>query len=304
LESEAPVLRFEYANETSGPPIFEFTFFEPLSEMSILGLIELARSSYPMQTDFSGRPSMEGWPAHLRGAEAIASAYTAIGTLPPSDADIQRYQEIDYPKWLSALKRHLETVHNDFNDLLASVTISMLNEGSRPANNLLVEFRIDGPAVFISPEAEKGEQTPRAIARPPSPPKRKPIASLAMADWAMTKQLRASDFAAFKLPETHRVEEHDPNCFYPKDSIAATSTSTLAFECSSFRHKHVPEQFSLSIRPSKFDESEAGAVIRCTAHAENAAQVVELVAPVRFRILLGDTFERARKLVRRIPPEL
>ncbi|SAL39293.1 hypothetical protein AWB69_03883 [Caballeronia udeis] len=304
LESEAPVLHFEHANETSGPPIFEFTFFEPLDEASILRLIELAKSSYPMQTDFSGKPSMEGWPAHLRGTEAIGFAYAAIGTLPPSDADIQRYQEIDYPKWLSALERHLETVHDDFNDLLASVTISMLNDGSRPANNLLVEFSIDGSAVFISPEAEKSEPTPRAIASPPSPPKRKPIVSSVMAEWAMTRQIPAMDFTAYKLPEMHRIKERDPNCFYPKDGSTAASTSTLAFECSSFRHKHAPEQFSLSIRPTKFDASEAGAVIRCTAHAENAAQVVELVVPVRFRILLGDTFERARKLVRRIPLEL
>jgi hypothetical protein len=133
---------------------------------------------------------------------------------------------------------------------------------SRPAINLLVEFRIDGSGVFIAPESEKSEPTPKAIASPPAPPKRKPIASLTMPDWAMTRHLQVPDFAAFKLPE------------------------------------------SLSIRPTKFDESEVRAAIRCSAHAENAAQLVELVIPVRFRILIGDTLERARKLVRRITPTL
>lgn len=301
LESEAPVLRFEHANETSGPPVFEFIFFEPLDETSILSLVELAKSNYPMQTDFSGKPSMEGWPSHLRKVESLFSSYEAIGTSPPSNADIEKYQEVEYPRWLSEIEQKLRTVHNDFNDHLASVTISMLNDGNRPANNLLVEFRIDGAAVFVLHEAEKSEQTPQPIAGPPSPPKRKPIASLAMPDWAMTRPLQSRDFATFKLPAMPHFEERDPNRFYPKDSIDAASITKLAFECSSFRHKHAPEQFSLSIRPPKFDESEAGAVIRCTAHAENAAQVVELVIPVRFQILLGDTLERARKLIRRIP---
>ena len=284
----------------------EYIVYEPPSSEEVRSLIKLIADNFPKTTGFPRSDLTR------RENSTTPEIFT-----PPTEEEITKYLNRDYPDWIKACEASLSNTHNELQAAVdrLSFTIEIANEGTRPGNDTLVNieakgnFRIRPP--LLNDESEKTHREGPGLPHPPRPPQGKWSTASRTRNKAMGFDLvSASALKAFnffpKIPATpyyesiiksiSRERERDPNAVYFKPDRPSTPVEIVTLECRQWRHNtgEIPFRGEI-VFDSGVDEIQ-GALL-CEIHAENLSQPAIRQFPVRITIRSEDSTEHAQNLV-------
>ena len=193
----------------------------------------------------------------------------------PTDA-ISKYEEQDYPAWISQCQEYLGLVNRIVqHEHCPELTVTIQNSGSRPATNALVEIRASGNFSLTTPMSELKEFELIPIMERPRPPDQpQPRASISTILNSLTESSR---MALPNLNFVSRFQDHE-DFEYTADPQLATEPS-IALTCDLWRHSLEPKEFTVRLVPATTDNPITGE-ITCTVHADN------LTKPATFKLVV------------------
>jgi hypothetical protein len=229
------------------------TTYDLLPEQVVKELLAEVKELHPMATEFNKSEKD-------RLIQASAPSVMGYYYKAASEFKIQQYKETDYPQWLEKIENFFQRLHIKLErpTHLAKFSFCLSNEGTVPAENILVEFHTLGGPLLKLPMNE-GDETPGLrILPPPIPPDGKWIDRYALMD------PRSSNFdpdvIRRLMPPIVRRQERDKHAFYSRSGSSSSSTECVSFECDEFRHKVSPEIFDIVIVVPSKHRIEKGAI--------------------------------------------
>ena len=292
----------------------EYHVFQPMANNDILECIQSLKIDFPLATDFGPRIVSE-----KEGTSLFEKffATTYIYT-PAPDEEITKYKEEEYPKWIKECEQTMSRLQELTQKEISqpSFTFGIVNEGSRPANDALVNIIAEGdfricPPPFDDGGAEEDTKIDISLPPPPSPP---------IGSWARKSPLMSghtssafdlanlfSGLGSFTPPTVGRSALHgvasnnrrDPNAFYYKPNRAPTPQQSFSLECEQWRHGTNEESFSGSLFFDLDTETIAGE-LTCEVHAENLSSPVKKTFPVKVSIKRVTPADHARLLIQNL----
>ncbi|WWW36734.1 PIN domain-containing protein [Stenotrophomonas rhizophila] len=300
---------------------FSVDRFEPLMEAQIAELLVMLQSAFPEATDFGQReistrsstPGQRGIFAHFGKEEFV----------PATEGEIREYQQERYPQWISSCEKYLKDVHHKLEKRLPAprILIELINEGTRPAEDVRVAFSIRGGGLLIKLPEKVDEESAAdlvggiqmtvscgssgiALPRPPSAPKGhwKQVKAFAKVDQISSIARMVSTFDPLTSP-AHRIvgpvfqPTRDSDAFYwrsgrrPMFPLPSTELT-----CQQWRHRSIPESFEFEVVWLGGVESRKGA-IHVEIHAANLTDPVTKTIPIQVTAQVGDTWGEAQALI-------
>lgn len=272
---------------------FDITLYDDLSNPEIEKLANTVFQNNPPKTKFDRDSQIE--PLKLSPIEAQFMEWEYS---PPSNKEIKRYQNVDYPEWQVKVKKFFEHLayNKEYPSRNATIINTIDNQGGEPAENLIVEFEALGGILFQLPDdnSERKETIEEIILpAPPNPPEgnwfKKPT--------DLPRNLRHFEpaFISRNIYPTESVvplsniipPKRDKNAFYWKGGKPYERTNKWSFECDEFRHKFQPESFAIPVFVPRKNLLEKGA-IRCKVTANNLREPVIKNIPVKIKYDRGD----------------
>lgn len=269
------------------------TKYAPLTAESIDNLVEQIKATYPMQTSFDEKPS-----ARRTALSALAAASGDI-YVPPTEIEIQKYQEKEYPDWLRLVRHRLET----FSELLETEThkidfaFAVTNIGHVPADHVIVRIEAShGLALLLQPDNDGDDDDATdlfSFPRPPAAPSGtyRKWHSSAISGW-MNRSGNSMDHLFRDLPSITannlRSVKRDRHTFYWKGGKPDIAESVWELECEEFRHKVQTEEFEYQLFAGG---KPAGGTLKCTVSASNLRIPAEKVIPIKLSYVDGDTLQ-------------
>ncbi|PHS22344.1 MAG: hypothetical protein COA84_12845 [Robiginitomaculum sp.] len=116
-------------------------------------LIDDLKSRFPIQTDFSTLTK--------RASDSVLKIVgKSVSYVPPPEGEIKAYKETAYPEWVECCRGRLSELHKVFCETTNTEGIKyfMTNSGSRPAEQVRVNFRADGDIYFMRYSKEGSER--------------------------------------------------------------------------------------------------------------------------------------------------
>lgn len=273
------------------------TKYAPLAAECIDKLVEQIKAAYPMQTSFEEKPS-----SRYTGISGVAAAMADM-YVSPTEIEIKKYQEKEYPDWLSLVRHKLET----FSELLETEThridfsFAIMNIGSVPAEHVIVRIEAShGLALPLLPDVGEDEDDtsdPLTFPRPPAAPRGtyRKWHSSGISDW-MNRSGNSMDRLIRNLPPITANNQHsvkrDRHKFYWKDGRPDVAESIWELECEEFRHQVQTKEFDYQImvvgKPT-------GGMLKCTVSAANLRKPAEKEIPIKLNYTDGDTLQEIRE---------
>lgn len=301
-----------------------FTWFEPLTDTEVDGLMQRLRARFPLATDFGpSEPADQPLPPTV-AARLFATNRTFV---PATDEEIEKYRTEAYPNWLERCEEMLRTHHQALQRDRPFLDFTFLaeNVGTRPATDVLVKieahggFQIKPPSFEDEDEEQEGEdESPTnleagLLPRPPAVPRGRwrntlpgPLGDSLRALNEIGRSLQVysglahgnPDFMKGMLPHPSliRPEPSDPNAFYYKPRRPSTPQDTFALQCAQWRHGDEAQPFLGEIHVPTDDEEVKGLLV-CRIQAANLSQSVSSRIPVRIAISHVSAFESASNMV-------
>lgn len=315
VEKREKALKAEIAKYKNTEPAFELkalhdvpvvatiTVYAELGDAEIQGLLLKLTQRYPLATDFGSSEPQE---RVIRPSDASVLSVLPMGVkevyTPATSEQIARYKDA-HAEWVDACRAVLAKLHARLNSRLVwpRVSISIGNVGSRPADDALVVFKLDGKFLLLPPE-DKGENEDAGMSlqHPPTAPKGTWKRAGRMGVLANFRDLADSPLGrglTTPLPSMFRPpSQRDPNGFYFKEGQAGKPGESVSFTCQQWRHVHEPEVFEMDILCSKEPGMYSGA-LNVTAHAANLTQPGTLRLPLRLTVSSESCFALAEQMV-------
>ena len=341
VEKELTVLRDENARLKKAGPSFtircidksdseverywgSYTWFEPLTDEQIDGLVQRLKDFFPLETDFGSREPAER-------AVKQSSIYTlqglgAIETFTPAtDKEIAKYSEESYPQWLKDCEQLLRNHHRSLQRQTRALGFSFgaENVGTRPAADALVTIEAEGNFWIQPPQSDgEGEEQdgrdddvvnllPPVLPRPPVAPSGR---------WTRTVRgyhvgdaLRSIDSFTRSM---HRYRDVNPsignilnirslhdlnpprdrNAFYFKPDRPELPQSAFSLECDQWRHDDEEKDFSGEIHVPTDQDVAEGALV-CRIQASNLSKSKLKRIPVEIQIDCISAYKSAQDMV-------
>ena len=231
--------------------------FSDLNENDMEEIINVIKKHKPMQTK-------------LPEPSAVDLIFGSVR--PPSQKQIEHYQNVEYPNWLESLKSCIQSLPRKLEDrsLTNTVVFWIENTGNTVAENTLVEFFALGDIFFKQPLYEDNEENNSLFPPPPIPPQYKRNSLLEITSSAcLDKPIKN-----FSLLNVHDLKiQRDNNAFYWKNK-PNSDAHEWAFECREFRHKTQRESFEINVSTIKRSNKDCSGAIRCVVSAKNLPQPV------------------------------
>ena len=292
----------------------EFCVFESMSSDDILACMELLKSEFPLVTNFGLNDSLVGEGTTV-GDKILGIEYQRS---PASDEEIARYTEQDYPGWIRDCKKYLRQLQ----DLLERkngqpfFTFAVINEGTRPGHDTLINFIIEGdfeicPPPYIDGEEDDGEIDVR-LPRPPRPPKghwiskstyfpslHSNLLSMANSLSGILGRTYLGSEPMVPMPVLNMNKRRDPNAFYYKPNRPSTPQRSFSLECEQWRHG-TEEEYFIGKLFFDVDKEKVTGELTCEVHAENLSVPTKRTFPVEITIKRVKTSERARLLIKEL----
>ena len=296
-----------------------YTWFKPLTDAEVEVLMRRLKARFPLETDFGSSESAQRPPPPPAAGQRFPTIQAYI---PPTEEEIEKYQDRAYPDWLEACEQMFRTHHGTLQQRTPVLEFTFLGEntGTRPATDVLVTiearggFQIKAPSPDDEDEEPEGE-TPgnleaRLLPRPPVAPRghwrnthgSQPGEALR----ALNRLGRAFSGLAHSGPEFRntplaypspiRPHSRDPNAFYYKPARPATPQDSFALECAQWRHDDEAEPFIGEIHVPT-DEDEASGLLVCRIQAANLSNSVSSRIPVRIAIARVSAYDSAHRMV-------
>jgi hypothetical protein len=287
--------------------------YRQLEDREIQGFIDLAKSIYPMVTNFAVPPNRHGQDSSLTPliSPVLSNIFTGHRT-PPTEEEIRKYKEKDYPAWLEELRTVLRSLSTnlEFPRRRIQFSISLTNQGTTPAENLMVEFKALGGLMLSPPVDEKqtGAFVPPKLPKPPQAPHWRFIRGMdsfsSMLETA--KRLEGLVTPDYKFPYMDRSllagqKPRHRHAFYWKPERPRGYTHLWTFECDEFRHQVEAEDFAITIFVPPRVDRKRGA-LQCRITARNIPKPVVFILPIHIMHEHRDTMKEASQLLQEILP--
>ena len=181
---------------------------------------------------------------------------------------IFEYEERDYPTWKSQCREFFDLVNCIVQmEHCPELKVSIQNNGSRPATNVLVEIRSSGNFGLSAPVSELREFGLIPVIerpRPPNQPRRQ-------ASWAsIVNNLTRS--SATVLPDLDLAQSfRDLEDFEYATDVKLETELSIRLTCGLWRHSLEPKGFTIRLVPATIDSPTTGE-ITCTVHADNLSK--------------------------------
>ena len=267
--------------------------FGPLNEQEASRFIEQVKNIFPIVTDF-GSYERTGRVSTFGDMREMSGSYT-----PPSENDIAKYRDKEYPAWIEKCKKRLSNLHQALLREAGAPVFRFVvtNEGSRPGKNALVVIASRGKFKICPPQPEDDERSKRRrildrlLPWPPEPPKSRQI-----------DDLRHPFLDRAGLPPVNPYTTHpprDPDVFYYKPAKPQMPVESFMLECEQWRHGIAEKCFEGEIFADS-DQEEIQGAIECEIHAENLSSPAKKIVPVRITVKRESTREYASDLVMKL----
>lgn len=268
--------------------------FGPLNEQEASRFIEQVKNIFPIVTDFDSYGRI-GRVSTLGDIREMSGSYT-----PPSERDIAKYRDEEYPAWIEDCKKVLSNLHNALLREAGPPVFRFVvtNEGSRPGKNALVVIAPRGRFKICPPQPEGDEHSKRQrildrlLPGPPEPPKSRQI-----------DDLRHPFLDRFVPPLVNpymtRVPSRAPDAFYYKPDKPQMPVESFMLECEQWRHGIAEKCFEGEIFADS-DQEEIQGAIECEIHAENLSSPAKKIVPVRITVKRESTRDYASNLVTKL----
>ena len=271
----------------------EYLVFDPLSSDEVETLMNLLSNSFPKTTDFGSSKPVTRDRAKFR-ADDILGLRTYH---PPTEVEIDRYNNQEYPGWIRECRKVLTNLHEQLQKEVGqpAFTFAISNQGTRPGNNALVNIVAKGNfKIYVppyTPEWDEDIHSRGKLPDPPRPPQWKSLISQLNRPWSIPS---FTQDALSVLPQTNRGR--DLNGFYYKPSRPVTPGESITLECEQWRHSTGEKQFWGHLHVDPNVEQVSGALV-CEVHAENLSSPVKKLISVSIHRKKGDTTGPAKALV-------
>lgn len=313
LELQEPRIELKFLDNChmhDGVVEIEYPVYEPMSPAEIDSCMRTIRNRFPMKTEFNSEEPKEQKPiSFLTWTAALKGTYT-----PPTDEEIRRYQDEQYPRWLRTCESFLSDLHSTLHAQQACpyFELEASNVGSRPAQDVLVRFIAQGDFQIyvestLDPEPPGGRQdVPSELPEPPVAPAGRWVGPLGDFGLIATRMADITRNITTPLPGEYPIltaplvpQPRDPNGFYFKPQRPTDPTDSFSLECEQWRHKTDAETFDGMICFDLNKEQIAGEIV-CEIHAANLSAPLRSVVRVRIRTNKLSTEPVGRDLLRRL----
>ena len=282
----------------------EYEVFDPLSEQEVNALVQRIAENLPVATDFPKSP-----PPREDNSTTVGIFHL------PTDGEIAKYKEQDYPEWLEKCRAALSNIHTDLQIEVGppAFSLSITNEGTRPGKDTLVnitaegKFEISPPPFSLAPEGafQEGPTLPY----PPQPPRgrwssqgdsRRTPRSLRLStrDRGPLHSLQSTIRAQYPI-SSPSITPPDPNTVYFRHERPYLPDKIITLECQQWRHGIGSVIFQGDLHFDLALESVRGLLI-CEVHAENLSSHVREQFPVRITTRKSASTDPARDLVQKL----
>lgn len=283
-----------------------YPLYPDLTASETAQLVEAIRKRHPEVKVFGSTTTNEPADGQLHALSLFIEKMSAWHA--PTADQINQYQK-EYRSWIDDAKKRLEQFASFLNirHRLRKLRISLANDSSKPADEVLVELNIHGNVTLL---ASVGENVPDLIAQtdhlplevvlpqPPSPPRGaymyETIAlnaqyGLGLIDIASQFRSHVPDYSGIRSSFLNR----DRHRFYRREDDKKP-VAEASFTCEEFRHQRTPELFNLWIVvPLERDIAKARLHIR--ASARNIAEPSDLYVSIDIQSESRSTYEIAEQ---------
>ena len=296
------------------PPIeFVLPIYEALSVKQVSGFMEAIKTKYPMEDNFERA-------RNLTPIEMVAFHLQLREFRAASKDDIKRYIQEDYPNWLEQCHHRLTTAHDELNMDAQRIALSfeLINQGTRPAKDLLITFETGGAIRILPNEYRKNNEEEYKVEQGFSLPK---MPKAPQGEWkAIDLHSKILDAHHRMFDAHHRMPDfqiqpirptlqeiskkirRDPNCFYYRGRPAQPTTS-YSLTCKQFRHDEDVKYFDLIVLPEANSHSmdEKNAVVKVICGAANLSSSARINVPIHLVRKTRSTYDYIQEI---LAPEL
>lgn len=281
-----------------------------INESEIDLLVQEATERWPLKTNFDE----EVTPNNPYGRMATSNlGLRALGYTTkyekPSEKEISQYIDTSYPKWIEDQKSFYKNLHSKvgFEERHLTIVYELVNNGTVPAENLVIEFSAFGGLLITSTECRDKLLTKINIELPSAPmapkgrwvEKKLAFSHLDHLNALGTARLKGFVNPIYPIPNIQR----DINSFYWKEGKKESYSKKISYECQEFRHQVEPEMFELVVFvPSKEKVTKGG--ISCLVTAKNIPNPVKITFPISVNYIPASTLDVARQLLDKALPPL
>ncbi len=268
--------------------------FGPLNEQEASRFIEQVKNICPIVTDF-GSYERIGRVSTFGDMREMSGSYT-----PPSESDIAKYRDKEYPAWIKECEKVLSNLHYALLREAGPPAFRFVvtNEGSRPGKNALVVIASRGKFKICPPQPEDDEHSKRRrildrlLPWPPEPPKSRQIDDPRhpFLDRPVPPSVN---------PYMTQIPSRDPDAFYYKSAKPKMPVESFMLECEQWRHGIAEKCFEGEIFAAS-DQEEIQGAIECEIHAENLSSPAKKIVPVRITVKRESTKDYAANLVAKL----
>ncbi|SFA71198.1 PIN domain-containing protein [Azotobacter beijerinckii] len=271
----------------------------PLTNEQVTELVRRLKEKYPVDTDFGSTEPKE---------RSAKSGYFLCGTEkfePTSEKEISDYRDIEYPKWLASCESLFRELHHKL-DMLEPplfVSVAMSNIGAKPADNVLVQFKVKGQRFGIfSPRKDDENQKVESsrLTLPPVAPKGRWVNNFTQLISGFDKYSQVIAYPSVSMPMIDRFPRTpttcDQNIFYWKEGRPSNPVALVELTCQQWRHQDEEELFvfQLGLRSEIEPIKDA---LTVTVHAANLAEPVQCTQRVSILIEEVDIWGDAEALL-------
>ena len=288
-----------------------YDWFDPLTDDEINRPLGKIKQRFPLITNFGQTEVDETVTSPLGLLLGKKKVY-----VPPTEEQISKYVDEDYPQWLENCEKVLRNLHWTLqsHDPLPRFEFRAGNSGTRPAEDALVT--IDAMGDFLIRPSSPSEESGRndgdsknsndtlSLPKPPDAPKgkwyRPGSASASRLNLARLQNILSPSFVPpIQSWSPPVLTPRDPNAFYFKPERSTTPVASFSLECTQWRHDEVEEPFDgqFLFLP---EISKVKGAIRIKIQAKNLSKPVEKTIPVTISTKHIDCQETARELVARL----
>ena len=229
LKRQVPVIKIALKEDSAVKLIVPK--YDPLTSAVVELLIEKITSKFPKKSDFSLTPY-----------ERLSAEVLDAGRLfPPTNTEIAKYRDVDYPEWVNAIRGLLERLHISLRirDAKTLATLLVGNDGAVPGKHLEVALSVS-EGLLVSHQGHHNKVVAGLFRYPraPSPPQAH------QASWAGSGNfLEPRSFAPIYMPEVPIQRDRDE--FYRKTGDNVDTEWIWA--CENMRHGKNPHEFSFIV---------------------------------------------------------
>lgn len=269
LESNFASIEISFASETSEEFSFEVPRYRELSENQIEELVILAKDYFPK---------------HLFPSSGVQM-------FRPSEESIRRYTEREYPAWLETVREYWKRLHWAIKppDLCAQLPIEIKCQGARPAESVIIEFRLSGE-IFFTSNGRNADVTPPGFPPPPEPPNYlsqfNKTAAIALAS--------NSTNLYHKLNIPSIDARRDPNTFYLESS--KDEVQIRKYRCEELRHRR-EETFDLQLLAPGYGAADGRGYLSIHVSASNIPDPVKTGLKIKWQTKDCELFEVGQRIL-------